>query len=148
MTPQRAIANGLALGVALLLLLILFGAFGCAPQQVEGYTPFVPKSEMKDPGAFKDDLALCRSDALEYLGSQSSLDPVSVASAGVQGALDNLASAAISPLATGLSGVGNASGEATNELGLGGVAAKRVVAWCMFQKGLRSGSYTVMTPEL
>jgi hypothetical protein len=128
--------------------LTLFLLAGCAAQSVQTFTPFVPKAEMKSQATFDVDLAACRAYALEYLSGKSDLDPVSVASATAQGALSNLAEIAVSPVATGLSGVGSGSSEITSELGLNSNEGKKVVAVCLHDRGERSGAYHVMAPEL
>lgn len=120
----------------------------CATQAVKTYVPFVPRLEMHDAKRFGLDLRDCRSYALEYLSGKSDLDPVAVASASAQGALSNLASAAINPLATGLSGVGGGSSEAATELGLNSMAAKHIVALCMSKRGDQSHAYIILAPEL
>lgn len=132
----------------LLNLLAILLLSGCASNTVSSFTPYAPKEEMKSLQDYNLDLALCRTEALEYLSGKSSINPLEMASAGAQKALGNLGTATVAPVTIPLYGLGGASGEGLSELGLSSQDVKKIISWCMHDHGLLSNQYHVYDPNL
>ena len=121
---------------AILLALLLDGCAGVQANDV-----YVPPDSIKSQSALDNDRAICLKDAEAY---PKRFDLTTILTAGAQGTLANLPSAAISPLATGLGGVGRASSEAVSELGLMSTDQRAIYAKCLCIKGAQSGNYLAL----
>jgi hypothetical protein len=119
---------------------------GCATKVATSFVPYAV--EVQDRQVYNADLDKCHTYALDYLTKKNSLDVSEVASAGARSALGNVASIAVSPAAVGLSGLGGSSSEALSEFGLNSEQAKKIIAWCMHDKGAASGKYVIYDPNL
>lgn len=126
-------------------LILLLGLSGCASEVASTFTPYTP--ETKNSDQFVADLSVCRGYALDYLQEQNSLDPGTVASAGAEGLLGDLGSAAVSPYAPPAQGAGAASSEALEEEGLDVKGVRHLIAQCMHDKGQASGAYNTWDPN-
>lgn len=139
MTVQRAIANGLALGVALLFLLVLFGAFGCAPAlSLDAYVP-----EIHNPSQYDKDQADCQVYASNYKGK---LDGGLVVVAGAQGAANNASEApinAVIPLAGAAGGAGSAIISAVDPFGS---VKRKIYLTCLDKKTTFDHSALMLEP--
>lgn len=120
--------------------LALFVA-GCS--SIGSYQPYIV--EVTDPMALAWNKEVCAKYAQDY---PRRFSPIAIASAGAKGALTNLPQAAVSPLATGLGGIGNASGEAVSELGLSNTAQVKIYLICLKAKCEQSRGCLVLDPNL
>lgn len=130
--------------VSALIFLLILG--GCATETASQFVPYTV--EIKKEATFKNDLVLCRSYALNYLKERDYLNGSEIVREGATAGLGNLATSVVSPTATALAALGGASGEALSELGLNGLEAKKIIANCLHDKGLRSGDYLTLDPNL
>lgn len=89
----------------------------------------------------------CRSYAKDYLSGRGSIDVSQVAQEGLQGGLKQAPTAVLTPYAPALGALGNASTEIVSELGLDSQETRKIIAWCMHDKGLQNG-YSVFDPNL
>jgi hypothetical protein len=126
--------------------LLLTTLLGCASQQVSVFTPFTPV--INNHEAFDNDLIICRGYSQEYLSGRASVEPSQVLQEGVRAGFGDLGYSAISPTAPALGALGGASGEIISELGLNSLEAKKIVSWCMHDRGQILNNYSVYDPNL
>lgn len=129
-------------------LTIILGLFtsGCATQTAQTFQPFV--AEVKDQQALSNDLSVCQTIALDYLGTIQGVDPQKLTSEGLQSTLNGASYFAIHPLAPLFAGAGGVGGEALKEFGLNSTDAKKVISLCLHDKGQKSDKYHVYDPNL
>lgn len=114
---------------------------GCAG--VSSYEPYV--TDVTDPAALARDKAACLAVAMAY---RPGVDLQAIGSAGAESAMGNAAEALASPLAPIISGAGASGSETLNQLGLLSGNKIKVYLRCLNNRGLRSGSYSVVDPAL
>lgn len=134
--------------LTLVLIVFLAGCSTINDRTIESYVPYAHQSEVLIPQAFDTDLVTCRMEAKDWSENQKKFDPVQIALEGSTGALSDLGELAITPAATALSGLGRASGEGLEELGVSPGKIKKFIAICMHDKGVKSGAYAVYDPDL
>ena len=137
-----------SLWAKLVSLSLLISLGGCVSNEINNFTPYAPLAEIKDQTVFNNDLKICREYAQNYINGKSVISPSQTASEGLQSALKSAGSLLTSPISPAISGLGGASGEALNELGMNGSFAKKIVANCMHDKGSKSGAYSIYDPYL
>ena len=131
---------------SLLASLSLLLVAGCTTETINSFQPFAV--DLHSPFAYVADLQVCRTAALRYNDTQTAFDPLGVASSGVRAGLGNLASAAVSPVAPVISTVGGSSSEVIAQFGLDTQTVKKIITWCMHDKGQASGAYHIFDPNL
>lgn len=116
---------------------------GCAG--VQDYVAYIPPSTVNDPGALAAARADCLSIAQAY---KPGVNAGAIAQAGAQGVGANAASGLISPWAPIVGGAGQAGAAALNQLGILSQDQIRVYVRCLWNRGLRSGTFEVDDPAL
>lgn len=112
-------------------------------------TEFVPYTvELKSGDTFREDLSACRGYALEYLIKKGGLDASQIAQEAATEGSSKLGYVVLSPFAPALGALGAASAETLSQLGLDSKEAKKIIATCMHDKGLKHGMYLTLDPNL
>ena len=130
--------------VLLLLLSVLLS--GCANRIAQEFVPYTV--ELKSADTFREDLGACRGYALHYLIKKGGLDVSQIAQEAATEGSSKLGYMVLSPFAPALGALGAASAETLTQLGLNSQEAKKIIATCMHDKGLKHGMYLTLDPNL
>ncbi len=133
--------------MARVLIQILVGALAssllvaCIP--LENFKPLV--IDVTDQSALDRDSRQCLQVAEGY---KPGLDVGQIASATAQGASGNLANAVINPLVPAFGAAGGAATATLQGFGLLDASQKRVLLRCLEHRGMKSGAYNLVDPNL
>lgn len=117
---------------------------GCA--SVENYQPYITDATTPaDQAQLAKDRIDCLARAKGYVAPT---DIPSFGTAAAVGAGNNMAGAAINPLVPALGAIGGIGVAAMKAIGLNGADQVRVYLRCLEHRGLRSGAYDMLDPNL
>lgn len=119
---------------------------GCASKITSEFVPYTV--ELKSGDTFREDLGACRGYALHYLIKKGGLDVSQIAQEAATEGSSKLGYMVLSPFAPALGALGAASAETLTQLGLNSQEAKKIIATCMHDKGLKHGMYHTLDPNL